>query len=387
MSWTKVIAINLAVLFGLLVVLELGWIIYDKTLRYKVRCDLDWVLYNYCPNIKITRVNHADDGGKLIEIETDDLGGRVQIGSTSLPQKAKNFLIGDSFIQADEIEYNNTIYGLWNKTDNNSAYGLGYSSWNPIQYLDAIKRIGKQDSHYYVFLMTNDVMPSYGRSVSAEIASRKPGVMLKFVRKSLTYKVLSNIKSRMINLQKNKELESRSNKAQISSNAFSVSNYQDCAPLSEIRNSNYSRKPGFDYLVFSKKYDCWPVSHKKAFGEFLSVVKDIERYVVNDLSSKITFVWVGAGWAHRDQNTKGRLVNEYSFSTDISVTQKGLVDEFEKSFYESDTVDTEKIIATAISTCTHDCEDKYFFAFDGHWTPETHKLVLSSLIHKNSINE
>lgn len=394
MSWTKVIAINLAVLFGLLVVLELSWTIYNKTIRSKVRCDLDWVRYNYCPNIKTTRVNHADDGGKLIEIETDGLGGRVQIGSTSSLQKAKNFLIGDSFIQADEIEYNNTIYGLWNKTDKNSAYGLGYSSWNPIQYLDAIKRIGKQDSHYYVFLMTNDVMPSYVKSVSGEIASRKPGVtsrkpgeMLQFARTSLTYKVLSKIKSRMISLQNNKELEPEINKAQISSNAFSVSNYQNCAPLSEIRNSNYSRKLGFDYLVFSKKYDCWPVSHKKAFDEFLSVVKDIERYVVNELSSKITFVWVGAGWGHRDQNTKGRLVNEYSFSTDISVTQKGLVDEFEKSFYESETVDTEEVIATAISTCTHDCEDKYFFAVDGHWTPEAHKLVLSSLIHKNPINE
>lgn len=387
MNWTKVIAINLAVLFGLLVVLELSWTIYDKNMRSQVRCDLDWVLYNYCPNIKTTRVNHADDGGKSIEIETDDLGGRVQIGSTSSLHKAKNFLIGDSFIQADETEYNNTIYGLWNKTDKNSAYGLGYSSWNPIQYLDAIKRIGKQDSHYYVFLMTNDVIPSYTRSVSGEIASRKPGVMLNFARKSLTYKVLSNIKSRIISLQNNKELEPEINKAQISSNAFSVSNYQNCAPLSEIRNSDYSRKLGFDYLVFSKKYDCWPVSHKKAFDEFISVVKDIERYVVNDLSSKITFVWVGAGWAHIDQNTKGRLVNEYSFSTDISVTQKGLVGEFEKSFYGSDTLDTEKVIATAISTCTHDCEDKYFFAVDGHWTPETHKLVLSSLIHKNSINE
>ena len=387
MSWIKVLVVNLAVLLGLLIVLEIAWTLYDKTLRDKVRCDLDWVLYNYCPNIKTTKLNHANDGGDLIEIEVDDLGGRVQIGSNSTLKKAQNFLIGDSFIQADEIEYDNTIYGLWNKTVENAAYGLGYSSWNPIQYLDAIKRIGKPDSHYYVFLMTNDVMPSYGRSVSAEIASKKAGLMLKFLRERLTYKILSHIKSRVINLQKNKELESGSNKIQISSNAFSVSEYQDCAPLSKIRDSNYSRKLGFDYLVFSKKYDCWPVSHKKAFDEFLLAVKDIERYVVNDLSSKITFVWVGAGWAHRDQGSKGRLANEYAFSADISVTQKGLVDEFKKSFYESDIFDTEKLIATAISSCSQDCEDKYFFAVDGHWTPETHKLVLFSLIHKDSINE
>jgi len=383
MSWIKVLAINLAVLLGLLVVLELGWTIYDKTLRFKVRCDLDWVLYNYCPNIKTTKLNHADDGGNLIEIEVDDLGGRAQIGKTSTLQKAQNFLIGDSFIQADEIEYHNTIYGLWNKKIDNAAYGLGYSSWNPIQYFDAIKRIGKANSHYYVFLMTNDVTPSYSRSVSGELLRKKTVLIPKFVRETLTYKVLRKVKRRVFNFKAKKELQSETNKVEIISNAFSAGEYQDCSPLSEIKESNYSGMPGFDYLVFSKKYDCWPESHKKAFDVFLSVTRDIERYVINDLSSKITFIWVGAGWAHKNQNSKGRVLKEYGFSADISVTQKGLVDEFKKRFYKSDIFDSEKVIGTALSSCSQDCKDKYFFAVDGHWTPETHKLILSSL--KNNV--
>ena len=151
MTWIKVLVINIAVLLGLLIILEIAWTIYEKTLSNKVRCDLDWVLYNYCPNIKTTKLNHTNDGGDLIEIEVDDLGGRVKIGSNSTLQNAQNFLIGDSFIQADEIEYENTIYGLWNKMVENAAYGLGFSSWNPIQYLDAIKKIGKANSHYYIF--------------------------------------------------------------------------------------------------------------------------------------------------------------------------------------------------------------------------------------------
>ena len=390
MSWTKVIAINLAVFLGLLVVLELGWIIYDKTLRSKQECDLDWVLYNYCPNIKTTKLNHADDGGELIKIETDGLGGRVKIGSNSTFQKAKNFLIGDSIIQADEIEYQDTIYGLWNNKIENAVYSLGYSSWNPIQYFDAIKRIGKTDSHYYVFLMTNDVMPSYGRSVSSELAREKEKTILvsKFIRETLTYKVLSKVKRWVFNLKKNEDLvESELDKFEIRNDAFSRKNYQDCTPLSKIKDSNYSERLGFDYLVFSKKYDCWPEVHKKAFDEFLSVTKDIERYVIDDLNSEISFVWVGAGWAHRNQNSRGRLANSYGFSSDISVSQKGLVDEFEKRFNKSDIIDTEKVIATAISSCSQDCEDKYFFAVDGHWTPETHKLVLSSLRHAHSLNE
>ena len=59
------------------------------------------------------------------------------------------------------------------------------------------------------------------------------------------------------------------------------------------------------------------------------------------LDSKITFIWVGAGWAHKNQNSKGRLADNYGFPADISITQKGLVDEFEKRFYKSDILDTE----------------------------------------------
>ena len=380
MSWIKISVINLAVLLGLFIVLEMGWSVYDKTMRFKERCNLDWILYSYCPNFKTTRLNHADDGGELIEIEVDDLGGRIQLGSNSTLQKAQNFLIGDSFIQADEMQYDNTIYGLWNKTFDNAAYGIGYSSWNPFQYFDAIKRIGKPNSHYFVFLMTNDVMPSYSRSVSAEMERKKYGLIINFISETLTFKILSSIRNSIFNLQKTSELDFELNRLEVSPSAFSVSEYQNCAPLFKLKDSSYSRKLGFDYLVYSKKYDCWPLIHKEAFDAFLLVVKDIERYVINDLSSKLTFVWVGAGWAHKNQASKGRLADEYGFSADISVTQKGLVNEFEKRFRTSDILDTEKIIAKGISSCPKDCKDKYFFTIDGHWTPETHQLVLYSLI-------
>ena len=68
------------------------------------------------------------------------------------------------------------------------------------------------------------------------------------------------------------------------------------------------------------------------------------------LNSKITFIWVGAGWAHKNQNSKGRLADNYGFPADISITQKGLVDEFEKRFYKSDILYTEKVIKCKLSS-------------------------------------
>lgn len=379
LSWIGLTAMNFGVLLGLLTVLELGWVFYDKILRFKETCELDWVLYNYCPNIKTMNSNHAADGKQLIEIEVDELGGRIKIGSKSTLVKASNFLIGDSFIQADEMAYDQTIYGIWNTQVENTAYGLGYSSWNPIQYFDAIKRIGKTNSHYYIFLVINDVMPGYERSVISELNNKDRSFIINFFRERLTFKALSLFKTKLLNLLNTSSSGSEINTMKIISNNFSAKKVQDCSALAELEGSNYSTKLGYDYIVFSKRYECWPKIHRKAFDEFSSITKDIESYVLNDLSSRITFIWVGAGWSHKNQNSIGRLNTEYGFSSTISVTQQGLGDAFRKRFPKAKILDTEKIIAADLALCSKDCTDKYFYAVDGHWTPYTHNLILSNL--------
>lgn len=375
MNWIRVFVINVLVLFCLIVILELGWIAYDNTLRTKTSCKPEWVLYNYCSDIKFTRLNHDSDGGELIEIQVDELGGRVQPGSKSTLSKAQNFIVGDSFIQADEIPYDKTIYGLWNSQTDNKVYALGYSSWNPIQYFDAIRRIGKTDSHYYVFLMTNDVMPSYDRSVSSELNYNK----LSFIRDRVFYKGLMELKRRVLKFKEAAASHAKANPVEIVSDEFTTKKVQDCRALNQLIRSNYTSKIGFDYLVFSKDYDCWPQIQRKAFDEFSSVVREIESYITTNLSSQITFVWVGAGWAHKKQNSIGRQSTKYSYSPEISITQKGLVDAFRKRFPNPNILDTEEVIARDLALCSDDCVDKYYSAVDGHWTPYTHSLILPHL--------
>lgn len=378
MSRTKIFLTNILVLFGLVVLLELLWSAFGKTLLDPVQCEPGWVLYNYCPNIKTTNLNHVNDGGQLISIEVDDLGGRVQPGSNSTFENARRFMIGDSFIQADEMLYSDTIYGRWNNLEENSTYALGYSSWNPIQYFDAIKRIGKTNSHYYVFLMINDVLPKYPRSVYGEISNNQKTYLPFFFRNMLSYKALGLIKSMVIqSIESNYSSSTQS--PEITSNLFSPKYIHDCSALNEIKDSSYSRKIGFDHLVFSKTYECWPEIHRIAFNEFLSIIKKIENYVVIDLESKVTFVWVGAGWSHKNQNSIGRISPEYSFSNQIAITQQGLINEFKVRLPKVEVIDTEQLINTNLSSCFGSCIDKYFYSFDGHWTPETHNLVFYTL--------
>ena len=377
MSWIKVSAINVFVLLGLIVVLELSWTVYDKIFKFNEKCELDWVLYNYCPNIKTTKLNNVNDGGQLIEIQVDELGGRMKIGSKSTLQKAHNFIIGDSFIQADEMPYDKTIYGIWNKQAENTAYGLGYSSWNPIQYFDAIKRIGKSNSHYYVFLMTNDVLPNYNRSVISE--NKNNNIVLRFLKKRNFYKISASFKEWILSFKRSITSQIENNPVKIISKEFTTQKVNDCSAISQLEGNNNISKLGFDYLVFSKKYDCWPEIHRKSFDEFSSIIEDIEKYVLTNLTSEITFVWVGAGWAHKNQNSISRQWVQYGFSPSISITQKGLVDAFRKRFTKNNILDTEEIISSDLTLCFEDCVDKYFYAIDGHWTPYTHSLILTKL--------
>ena len=384
MIWIKVIRTNIVVLLGLVVAVEFAYFFYDRFLRdtgESVRCEPGWVLYNYCPDINTSKLNNEADGGLLVNIEVDSLGGRVKPGHASTVTSARRFLIGDSFIQADEMDYLETIYGRFNLEEPGSTYALGYSSWNPKQYFDAIKRIGRENSDYYVFLMTNDVNPAYDRSVYAEhrsVYAESKVWIPSFVRRTFTYKVLAMLKRKISIFTETHDVRSDVG-TQFTDDNFSENFIDQCGPLDDYRESDYSRRIGFDYLVFAKGFNCWPQLHKDAYEEFVAVVREMKFYVINDLSSSITFVWVGGGWNHQEQNTIGRLSPEYGFSTDVTITQQGLIREFISSFPSTKVVDTEQLINDAIMRCNENCTDKFFYPVDGHWTPSTHQLVFNYL--------
>ena len=46
MSWIKISAINILVLFGLVAILELAWFFYQNNFHDNEQCQLDWVAYN-----------------------------------------------------------------------------------------------------------------------------------------------------------------------------------------------------------------------------------------------------------------------------------------------------------------------------------------------------
>ena len=74
--------------------------------------------YGYCSLITHTKdVSNEGLDYSVVEIYVDKLGGRVDSAKNQNidPKNFNNFLIGDSFVQADEVPFANTIQGLSRK--------------------------------------------------------------------------------------------------------------------------------------------------------------------------------------------------------------------------------------------------------------------------------
>jgi hypothetical protein len=192
------------------------------------------------------------------------------------------------------------------------------------------------------------------------------------------YKALSPIKRRLFSGSTINTDQDAVNFISLRSD-FEINSVDQCRALNSFIGTEYAQELGFDYLVFSKAHKCWPQKHKQAYGEFLSAVRALERYVTSDLSSNVSFIWVTAGWAFPNQNSIGRISSRYRFNPDDKITQQGLTRRFITDFPNSKVVDTELLINETLARCDVDCSDQFFYSVDGHWTPRTHELLFEYL--------
>lgn len=386
MSWIKTASLNLIIFVILWGAVELSYKAYKLLLSENVECEKDWIAYGYCNNIITSNTNHKEDGGAKIIIKVDELGARIDPSSSMKVINPKLVLIGDSFIQADEIRYEETVYGRLNAKLDGKVYALGYSSWNPIQYHDAIKKLGINGAHYIVFLMGNDVNPLYSRSVHGErtLANRQVDYSLvttlkNMLKDTVLWRGYALLKMKLDSGEVNSQNNSESLQVV---DSFREKDWLNCDPLKSIYGTRYSEKLGFDYLVYSKNVKCWDEERKEAYGEFLAEVKALNEYVTKTLKGRVSYVWVSAGWAFENQNSLGRLDSSYQFPVGIAVSQKGVLEKFKNDMDGADIVSTESLLRDAIDNCTDECVDKFYYSVDGHWTPEAHSVLAKYIINR-----
>lgn len=379
LSIFKLLSINITVFLFLWIFIELAYYTMNPMTEKsnRVTCNYEWVLYNYCPNIVDVKVNTVADGASVVLSYTNEYGKRVGSSGVSNIETSKDVFVGDSFIQADEIPYADTFYGILEKRFHFNVLALGYSSWNIIQYKDAISKIAALNATYHVFIMPNDIIPKYHRSVLKERLNEKPKVrnvvipsgfkveLSKIYRLSLAKQLVTGISSWKSPQKKHPPL--------ISGDGFTVDTVTECQFLDQL-NKEQRHSLGYDYLVYSKVPKCWSKEHINAAEQAVKELKSLTK-VIHELNSKVIFYMVPPGWSFANQNTNGRKNNNYYFFDDaMEITTEPLTNYLRTALPNYEFISLEKLIKRKINQCGT-CDNLFYFSDDGHWTATTHKLL------------
>ena len=358
-------------------------------------------IYTSCPN-SLFKIDPGPDYPDMQFVESwiDNHGARKPLSSWKIKEKFETqrfFLIGDSFIQADEIPYEDTVYGLINRShsyDKPLAYGIGYSSWNPIQYRKSIEMINKKNSIYDVFIFTNDFNPSDARSVYRQNKSEKSKelkikdslstLISRNLNKLYTYKKIKNLYREKIN--------NPTKKTKLFWDSYLNKINEDKTSCKILDHSNYEEfQPAMKhYIAFSLPWKCWTKTQKDAYIEVINELdKSIE--LASKLNSEIRLILIPPGWSFPYENTAGRKSYHYTIPDSISFSFFGLRSKLSEQ-YGPLLIDLEPFIAKKIeeykeTSCVgNDCSNSFYFSHDGHFNKRSHELLFDILYKKKLYN-
>jgi hypothetical protein len=350
-------------------------------------CTDKYTTYGYCAGYsEVHNISREKQEYTDVNVYVDELGGRQPGPEPSVfPGKSRVFIIGDSFVQADELPYQMTMGGVLNDSSV-PAYALGYSSWNPIQYAGAIKKLGGLEGEYHVFMFINDFMPSNDRSVSGELNAGK-------LQKSVWDRLIGI--SRLAALVDRKwQKIAAANKASLaipdaenqyqaltgdSELSFTREAFRQCGDVAAIWDKSLMS----DILMFSKHYSCWPDEFRQQVDMAVAATRKLaaDFSADGDGESHLHLYLIPPGWALPDQNTAGRVHPTLGVDTSATISQIGLADYLQYNGLK--VMDLEPFLQERLDSMKADCgrcENALYFEHDGHWTSLTNKLVAQELL-------
>ena len=353
-------------------------------------------LYGSCPNNTYLRKPGPDYPRMIATTScTDSAGGRIDCvyGQRVFNRNKYNtYLIGDSFIQAEEIDYSKSVYGLINNSKTSpyrNSYGFGFASWNTRQYLQAIKAINKKNANYDIYLFANDITPRDPRSKYGEVnrknsTSKKKDSLIavkRLLNRSITRQKILQIHSKAKAAIKVVRLRKRMDDYWIHHKNMS---YNECPSSKTQKNIDIFSPIMRDYIMYSYIYDCWDDTQKEAYSLVKEDLKQI-LYHGNLLNSKVRIILFPPGFSFSDENVPGRLDIEYYIPSNLSLSLNGLRKKLSVDFKNS-LIDVEDLLDKEIKgykkRCENDCSNAYYFGHDGHFTTRGHEFLFSVLYDK-----
>ncbi len=400
---------NLIILLFLVVLVELslGYWFYPTPRQVGVTCFDPVTHHKYCENVHQLRYMAKDDGGELISTYVSQDG--IAVEKPSNMNDAFNIvdyeviIIGDSFIQAEEIKFEDRIGSRIEDLAGVHVLTHGYSSWAPVIQTNWLltQNIQKGQKVIY-FVMSNDFTPSYansnlsyhrtvvkknkisGREVFQFAPSRSDephaAVALKFSQK-ITNK--SFFLARTALLLKSHTKATSTDDLNLFQDSFEEY-FNTCDEFYANQTTQSSMKLMiYDYLVFSQKVECWQDAHR---AEVISGINDIRRAkaYLDEVGAELYVYLIPSGWAFPGENMIGKASAGYfNLAPGTLVSQQGLAAFMTQELNKLNInfTDLEPVIKKLRNK-----GEEWYFPVDGHWTELAHERLASYLVRDLNIH-
>ena len=378
----KIIFINIGVLvssiIGCLIVLEVSLQLkaiirnFSGGERTQAKYCYDEIIkpYGYCSLIIHKKnVENENLDYKSVDIFVDRLGGRVdsKINQNVNPNIYNNFLIGDSYVQADEIPVEKTIQGLsrLNKNESDDIYGIGVGSWNTNQYLQVVKQLNKPNARFSIFISPNDLFPNFSLSSLRQSNNffLKYSRSIKWIYGKLRFIIIKAVNTNHSEFQR------------VLDKAINTE-YKDCSAFNSKDYLKIKYQTRTDHLIFSKHHSCWPDFYKKSVDHSINELKMVS-ILITDKNSDIRGFIIPFSISFVNEQTKGRMFSNYRYPSSKAVSHKGLSDYLTQNL-PFQVIDLEPVFEKELlrvkNNCSS-CDNHFYLKNDGHFTPLAHKFI------------
>lgn len=367
-----VASINMLVLAVLVGAIEL---VLGRWFEHQVYC-VDYRLHHsYCPGSVRDVSLSPEDGGARVEVVLNR--SRVRMPDQSLKDGVTDVSqydivnIGDSFIEANRIPYDETLGAIWSRLSGKRVLQFGHGSWAPILYKNWLPD-QKLKPGVIVNLFISVIAASTKNASYHEEAIRDKDGWFVFPGQESNYSFKNYIKLRSWFYEKiysrRSELYylSMSNKQLVGDFSNPTS---DCSRLQALRkwSENFPHYQTITYLVFAFRPECWSETEKR---DVEGAIDDINQIVeqVTRAEGKVNVFIVPPGWSFPGENLIGKTTTYYMINEGSVITIEPLAE------YMGGRIHARVIsLETVIKKLKVQYPGTWYFPKDGHWTPYAYR--------------
>jgi len=346
-----------------------------------------------------------EDGGNYISTYINENGMVVKDASAMSALFNLNeygvLIIGDSFVQADEIKYEERIGNQIEEKTGVRVLSHGYSSWAPaIQTNWLLTKKIKKGAKVIYFVMPNDFIPNYSYNNigyhKAAIGKQKINgqTVLEFssTRTDLPYtkpkfnqieilEMRSFFYSRILLFLKSMHQSLSIEEMKIQRSLYNK--FKDCSAFNQaVKDDDFKKLGIYDYLTFRQKVECWSDSHRNQVASGISDIYKAKQYL-DTIGVKLHVYLIPAPWSFSGETIIGKSIAGLRYDDLLSHEGLGMFMQSELQKLSITFTDLEPVIFKLKMKN----DGQWYFPMDGHFTAYAHKVLAKYMIRDLGISK